>query len=251
MNLRQLPQRVMTVVSVLFFLVGCAAPFAATAPAKPPGKILFVGNSLSYFNSGLDYHLMKLVGSANPSLTLETDRIMLGGATLKRLWDDPSTHDKIAKPGLDAVVLQEDLPETDVATFKEYARLFVAEINKTGARPVLFMAWPYERLGKTTLDDIVKAHHDIAKELGVEVAPVGLAFQRAAKERPSLDMYGSDREHPSMAGTYLAVNVLYATLYGKSPEGLTYLPTEGDLSQDDASFLQRIAWETVQAYQAP
>ena len=42
--------------------------------------------------------------------------------------------------------------------------------------------------------------------------------------------------------------LLYATLFGISPEGLSYLP-EG-ITEDEADFLQRIAWETVQEYLA-
>jgi hypothetical protein len=44
-----------------------------------------------------------------------------------------------------------------------------------------------------------------------------------------------------------AVNVVYATLFDESPEGLTYCPR--GISEDEAAFLQRIAWETVQEYQ--
>ena len=66
------------------------------------------------------------------------------------------------------------------------------------------------------------------------------------KERPGLDMYASDREHPSISGTYLAANVVYATVFGKSPVGSTYFPS--GVGQEEAAFLQRIAWETVQGY---
>ena len=65
------------------------------------------------------------------------------------------------------VVLQEDLPETKVADFKEYAVKFVEEIRKTGARPVLLMAWAYRRLGWISMADIAQAHREVGKDLGV------------------------------------------------------------------------------------
>ena len=111
---------------------------------------------------------------------------------------------------------------------------------------MLFMAWGYERLGWITMEEIAQAHRDIATELGVDVAPVGLAWQRAMKERPELDMYIADREHPSVYGTYLAVNVVYATVFGESPAGLAYRPS--GISEDETAFLQRIAWETVRDF---
>ena len=144
-------------------------------------------------------------------------------------------------------------------TIRERFGDFVTEIVDAGAEPVLFMAWAYERLGWITMQEIAQAHYGIGEELGVAVAPVGIAWQRAMEERPDLDMYGDDEEHPSIYGTYLAVNVVYATVYGMSPEGLTYLSDDhrvlpnGDvvfgIDEEDAAFLRRVAWETVQERQ--
>jgi hypothetical protein len=70
-----------------------------------------------------------------------------------------------------------------------------------------------------------------------------------------------------LPGTYLTLCVLYATLFDRSPVGLTYrmadvgpadeaywywhlnMEKDWQLSADDAAFLQRIAWETAQEYQ--
>jgi hypothetical protein len=230
---------IIAVILVLSFLVGCGgstpdpvseAP-ASTPTPKPPtptpkslNKILFV---------------------------IEADAVAMAGFTLKKMWDYPTARKLIGEGAYDVVVLQEDIPETLVDTFHEYARKFNAEIKEAGAEPVLFMAWSYERLGRTTMEEIDQAHRDIATELGIEVAPVGLAWQRAMEERPGLDMYDLDREHPSIYGTYLAINVVYATVFGESPIGLAYLPSEsGGVTEEEAAFLQRIAWETVQEYHA-
>jgi len=105
------------------------------------------------------------------------------------------------------------------------------------------MAWPYERLNWVSQKEIAKAHHSIAKELNVPVAPVGLAFQRSLAARPELSMLGRDKEHETIHGTYLAACVIHATLFGISPVGLGYHPA--GVSADEAKFLQRIAWETT------
>ena len=184
-------------------------------------------------------------------MVIEADTVLHMGAELEEIWEYSVAREKIDKGAYDVVVLQEDISLTDVDTFHEYARKFDAEIKETGAETVLFMAWSYERLGWITMEEIAQAHRDIATELGVDVAPVGLAWQRAMEERPDLDMYGSDREHPSIYGTYLAINVVYATVFEKSPIGLAYLPSEGGgMTEEEAAFLQRIAWETIQEYQA-
>ena len=238
---------------MLAVIVG-ACTFSAlkpTATPEPSAKMLFVGNSFTFWNGGLDLHIEQLARTANPPLVIEADSVVQGGASLETMWEDTDARESIGKGGYDVVVLQEDIPETDTDTFFKYALKFAAEIREAGAEPVLFMAWPYERLGWFTMEQIAQAHRDIATELGIGVAPAGLAWQRAMKERPELDMYDSDQEHPSICGTYLAVNVVYATVLSKNPIGLAYLPSQGGgVTQEEAAFLQRLAWETVQEYQA-
>jgi hypothetical protein len=77
------------------------------------------------------------------------------------------------------------------------------------------------------------------------VIPAGLAFARAIKLQPDIELYQPDGRHPSMAGTYLAASTVYATLFGKSPVGLTYT---ADLDPGLVTLLQSVAWETVQEY---
>jgi hypothetical protein len=213
-------------------------------------KILFIGNSLTYWNNGLEYHLVKLAECNDPSPPIEANSVVKPGATLEDMWKDSKARDLIGTASYDVVVLQDDIPETNVATFQKYVRLFVKSVMSTGAKPVLYMTWPYERLGWITTEEIAKAHGEIALELEIDVAPVGLAWQYALCKRSELDMYGSDREHPSIFGTYLAVNVIYSTIFGMSTLGNTYRPAEGVVSDHEAEFLQIAAWKSLQGCQS-
>lgn len=237
---------------LVIFLQACAQPDVTTASqnprtvADPPRRILFIGNSLTYFNEGIYSHLQKMLASAVPPVAIEADKAVVGGQYFRTLWEQfPEPRRAIAR-GYDVVVLQEDLPETKVADFRQYAPKFVEEIRKTGGRPVLFMAWAYQRLGWISIAEIAQAHREVGKELGVDVAPVGLAWERVMKERPRLDLFDPDREHPNMHGTYLTTAVIYATVFRKSPVELPYVP--GGVNADDGAFLRRIAWETVEAW---
>jgi hypothetical protein len=241
-------------------------PEPAAATLDLPDKILFVGNFLTFYNDGLDQHMEQLAASASPPLVIEAD--FVGGGTkspLELVWTWTDAVEMIGTGDFDLVVLQEDLPLTDVDTFFEFARKFDAEIKKSGADTVLLMAWPYEEVEvrpstSMTIEEIAQAHRDLATELGVEVAPVGLAWQRAMEERPEVDLYNAGGTFPSIYGTYLAANVVYATVLGKDPSGLAYLPAEGiyplsngetvsGITEEEAAFLRRIAWETIQEYQ--
>ena len=214
--------------------------------ADPPRLILFIGNSLTYSNDGVYTHLQKMTASATQPIEITADRAVVGGQYFKTLWEQfPEPRRAIAR-GYDVVVLQEDLPETNVADFKRYAPLFVSEIRKTGARPVLLMAWAYKRLEWISMAEIAQAHREVGKELGVDVAPVGLAWERVMKERPDVNLFARDLEHPSIHGTYLETLVVYATLFRRSPVDTKYLPA--GVTPETGTFLRRVAWETVEAY---
>jgi hypothetical protein len=213
-----------------------------------PRTFLFVGDSFTYFQNGVYTHFERLAAASKPPLVVTADHSTFPGAFLHRLWDLKNPVKAIDTGSYDVVVLQEDIPETTVADFREYVGKFVAEIRKVHARPVLFMAWAYSRLGWISMTEIAQAHRDAAKELGVEVAPVGLAWQQASKQRPGMDFYGPDREHPSIYGTYLAACVLYATIYGYGPTGSAYVAP--GISPAEAAFLRGVAWQTVQDYRA-
>ena len=233
-------------------LASCrSVPQAPLSPTmKTPHRILFVGNSFTYYNGGLDSHFRQLAESAHPPQVLIADRATKGGATLKILQGLPEVHTKIRDGHYDLVVLQEDIPELkehEVAPFLEQVRLFDREIRDAGGRTALFMAWPYERLNWVGLETIAEAHRAIGKELNLPVAPVGLAFQRSLQARPGLAMLGKDREHETIHGTYLAANVIYATLFGGNPTGLAYRPP--GVSAEEATFLQGIAWSAVKEWQ--
>jgi hypothetical protein len=228
-------------------LIAVSHPSAQSAPPMPT-KILFVGDSFTYAQGGLDNHFTRLAASSPSPLVVSTARAVAGGAFLKVLWEMKTPVTAIDTGNFDVVVLQDDIPETNVDYFRQYARLFVDEVRKHNGRPILLMAWAYQRLGWISMLQIAEAHRTLARELNVDVAPVGLAWQRSIAERPALDMYDIDREHPSIYGTYLATCVVYATVYRTNPTGFTYVPA--GITPEVAGFLQRIAGEAVQDYAA-
>ena len=228
-------------------VTGRRGAVASVAPA--PRRLLFIGNSFTFYNGGIDQQVRLLAASAHPPRLLDVDRATKGGATLRILHGLGWVHEKIQEGHPDLVILQDDIPELkehDVAPFREHVRLFDAEIRRAGARSVLFMAWPYERLGWATWEQIEAAHREVGRELGIPVAPVGRALRRALEARPRLAMLGADKEHETLHGTYLAAVVIHAVAFGADPRGLTYRP-EG-VTEDEAAFLRDIAWRTVREW---
>jgi hypothetical protein len=130
------------------------------------------------------------------------------------------------------------------AVFHDYARRHSATVRAHGARPVFFMSWAYKDMPEMTAQ-LAEAYTVAGNANDALVIPAGLAFARSMAERPGLELYVPDLRHPSLAGTYLAAATTYATLYGKSPVGSSYVST---LDPAIAQFLQQIAWDTTQAY---
>jgi len=211
-----------------------------------PDKVLFVGNSFTYYNNGLQNHYEAIAQSAND---LVHSRMMTisGGHLPEHIAGLPSLA---ASDDWDVVVLQGyskgPISGDTARAFRKAAKQLVRVIRRNDAKPVFFMTWAYVDQPEMTvlLDD---AYTSIGKKLGAQVVPVGLAFERAIQQRPDLKLRTADRKHPTLAGTYLAACTFYAALHQQNPEGLSY--TAG-LDPDDVAFLQRAAWDTVEEYSA-
>jgi hypothetical protein len=244
--IKYFPKKIERTFLLIAFLVTAIhfQPFAQSLQA--PKKLLFIGNSLTYRNGGIEKHIVALAASAPTPNIIIANKATKGGATLKILNELTWVHDSINNGGYNLTILQEDIPELtehNVEPFYEFASKFNTEIKLAGSKTLLYMAWPYERLNWINLEQITEAHKFISKKLGIPVAPVGIAFENALKANPSIAMLGPDKEHASIHGTYLAVCVIYATIFQESPLGYTYFPI--GISKDEAPFLQKIAWETV------
>eukprot|EP00445_Apocalathium_hangoei_P039485 CAMPEP_0203953284 /NCGR_PEP_ID=MMETSP0359-20131031/86684_1 /ASSEMBLY_ACC=CAM_ASM_000338 /TAXON_ID=268821 /ORGANISM="Scrippsiella Hangoei, Strain SHTV-5" /LENGTH=530 /DNA_ID=CAMNT_0050886533 /DNA_START=26 /DNA_END=1615 /DNA_ORIENTATION=+ len=217
-------------------------------PLGPPRRLLFVGDSLTYYND-LDQHVAAFAQAADAvdRKRLVVDRAVKGGAPLKALWKKTDARKMIANNKYDVVILQEDLPETSVKDFQKYAAMFNDHCRATDAKVVLLMTWPYERLDWIWTEGISEEHQRAAESLGCGVAPAALAWERLEKSHPEINPYSEDEEHPSLAGTYLAAAVVFATLWDRSPVGLAHA---GGLDESTAATLQATAWETWQAWRA-
>jgi hypothetical protein len=69
----------------------------ASCQSQPPTHVLFIGNSYTFVNDGLDKQLEKLAPST------ETERIALGGYTLEKHWYDGNALRKIREGKWDYV----------------------------------------------------------------------------------------------------------------------------------------------------
>jgi hypothetical protein len=224
-------------------------PHTAVARVQPE-HVLMIGNSHIARLGGLDWLLESFVAAEGSSREFDAEAITKGGVTLAYHWQN-GAPDRIRSGEFDAVVLQGWLSGEETQTiepFIEHARLLDSVVREAGAETVFLMTWPRAVGDWSDLDDAIEAHRTIAAELGARVAPAAIAFDLAQAERPDLALIGEDHVHATWEGTYLAAATVYATLFGRSPEGLRYYFVGVD--PDDAAFLQRVAWQAVTEWQA-
>lgn len=229
-----------------FALLGLptTAVHAQEGQAKDEINVLFIGNSLTYRND-----LPKMIAAlakADKQRPMYHERETPGGCTFEKHWKDGKALAKIQSRKWDYVVLQDNSqgPLTKRESMFVHAKKFDAEIKKQGAKTILYMTWALQNKPEDQAA-ISKAYVDLSGELKSQIAPVGNAWEAVLKRDKQPILHTSDKKHPTATGTYLAACVFYATIYGRSPEGLP--DSIGNLTDEEARTLQAIAWKTVQA----
>ena len=233
---------------VMGWLILLCSAVSCMVTSKDPDptalRTLMVGNSFTFWNGGLWFPLQDLLGGKSVGIRVRPS--VQGGASLATHAARQRLTDQIAEGAYDLVILQGDIPESTVEAFEVNAATLVARVRKSGAEPLLFMTWDYDRLDWLSLEDIIAAHHRVADAHQLTLAPVGDAFLRVRKLRPGLDLYDSDREHPSLYGSYLALVILHATITGGDPRDELMMPRAfRRVSESDAEYLRQIAWQVV------
>lgn len=256
--------------AALFCLAAAGPVSAQTKPkllesgAANPASVLYIGNSFFYYNNSMHNHVGRLVRAAEPEHRFRSVSITISGSGFD--WHDVDSYfrpDAVSRYSFAAgnrivfnkldrlfdVAIMMDCSQCPVhpelkSVFQTYAKKHADTVRKHGAKPAFFMSWAYaDRPGMTA--ELAEAYTRAANDNDAFVIPAGLAFARSVALRPELNLYAPDKRHPSLAGTYLAANTIYAALFGKSPVGLKY--TAG-LDEATAAFLQAVAWEATQAY---
>lgn len=217
----------------------------------PPHRILFIGNSITYWNGGVNEHLQHFVLSAEAEADIQCSSITGGGYSLEMHYNNPSTLETISTGEWDYVVLQErtSRPIEEAELFYYYAALFDSVITAAGAQTVFFFSWPYQSQFSEMIENQAAAFNYIAQILDAPVIPVARAWQLALQQDPDFNLYYPDGNHPSVYGTYLAVCTFYAYFWNLSPVGISYVNDE-QITADERNFLQEIAWQTYLLYES-
>lgn len=233
----------------LLFLI----PLSTLAQSK---SVLFIGNSYTGVNN-LPVMTKDLALSLNDTLIIDSNTP--GGTTFNSHSNNATSLSKIGQGTWDYVVLQAQsqepsFPPTQVAAQTyPYAEILVDAILAANecTIPLFYMTWGRKNgdagncAGYPTIctydgmqGRLRESYLEMALDNQAEVSPVGAAWKYVRDNHPTINLYSADESHPSVAGSYLAACVHYASIYKKSPIGATYTSS---LANGDATILQNAA----------
>jgi len=269
MNRRSWLRWLMTSTLLGALLFACVS----AAPAPPATRVLFIGNSYTYFN-----HLPELVrqlADAAGAGPVQVRMVAPGGWRLQDHWEKGEAPGVLRGEHWDYVVLQEQsLLGNQVMVdgkprvgsdevFAPFAQKWAEAITKAGARPVFYATWA-RKASPEDQSKLTDAYSRAARTGGGILAPAGEAWKIVRGEAGAPELFVEDGSHPSAAGSYLAACTLVAAIFGKNPQGLpgrvagapVNLETEKvepgktavlvDLPPADAARLQAAAWKAWQ-----
>jgi hypothetical protein len=235
------------------FLSMCSFGPEAYEPDPNDTKILFIGNSLTFY---WDMPIMFAQIADQSGKALFVDQWTFGGASLEDIYNYPETGSKIRQYAWDYVVLQGS--SYHIAFPAEHAYIYPAIIglkdlivsNNRDTQILFFMDWAMKdsviwNQQKYDYSDFQKMIRDgtllVADSLNLKVAPVGWAWKQVVENRPDIELYEIDRGHPSLKGSYLQACVYYASIYLDSIN----VPYYRSIPQEEAEYLQNTANKTV------
>lgn len=270
-------------------------------------RLFIIGNS---FSKNATAYLPNFVKENHHQLMV--GRAELGGCSLQQHWEyaeaaEANPEDPKGKPyngkslrmllsegTWDVVTMQQfSYLSGDIGSYSPYAQKLCDYIKslQPNAKIVLHQGWAYrsdaKKFGRVAPEQPAKnqqemwqksrtAYHAVAKQLKLEIIPVGDAFNTVATEPeyryvkdmnfdvehpvfPNLPVQTNslnmgyywkdnalvfDPNHANEAGRYLGSLIWYAILFKESPEKLTYLPKE--VPAGFAAYLRSIAAKTIE-----
>ncbi|MDB5957039.1 hypothetical protein [Ramlibacter sp.] len=239
-------------------------PKLTDAGITDPASAIWIGNSFFYYNNSMHGHVGQFIAAGMPGFRHRGTSVTISGSGFD--WHDVESYfrpNAIGSYSFDAnnnitfnkldrlfdVAIVMDCSQCPIhpqlaPVFVRNAKLNADTFRRHGAKPVFFMSWAYQDKPEMTAQ-LAEAYTREGNNNDAFVIPAGLAFARSVAQRPDLNLYASDKRHPSLAGTYLAAATVYASLFKRSPVGSSY--TAG-LEPAVARHLQTVAWDTVQAY---
>lgn len=198
---------------LIFLSVAFGQIYAQKEQTKKAIKIIFVGNSLTYYHNipklleeigKIDKQKIKTTSFTNPDYSLEDH------------WNEGKVQNALQKEHFDFMVAQQGssaLPESQ-QMLKNYTQKYANECKKYGTELNLYMVWPMKSRF-FDFDNVIYSYTEAAKFVNASLSSVGLAWKKVWEKMPNMSFYEADGLHPTKKASILASMVIYARLFKK------------------------------------
>jgi hypothetical protein len=191
-------------------------------------RVLFVGNSLTYWND-MPKMVSQLARGDSGARRLFVVRYTAPGWDLRRASRNDGLRSLLQEVNWDDLVLQERSSEPH-----PFYQALHERVASRGGRTTLWV------VGAPDPETFIRA----ARTLPASLALVDAAFWEADQRRPGIDLRDDDEGHPNREGSFLMACLFYATLTGRDPHLSAY---SAGLQPADAEFFKDVAWDVHRA----
>ncbi len=193
-------------------------------------KILFIGNSYTFFNDMPTAFFEKIAKSLG--YDVEVESVTCGGYTLEGFADENDREgarlaETVRGKKYDCIIFQEQSvrPHRDRAKFLSGLEKLCKKLENQTEKKVLYATWGRKEGSQTLADlgitsremteSLAASYKEAGELIGADVANVGLVFMKMTESFPSLELYDPDLSHPSALGSFIAALVLVETVFGE------------------------------------
>lgn len=216
----------------LFVLVFTFVVFSAGVFAQPM-RVLFVGNSYTHYNN-----MPKILEqmAENKGVRVEVTMDAKSNHTFEMHSKRKELYKTIRSSKWDYVILQGFSRELaqDQAVIDSLSLPFLKKlldsiyINNSCTNVLLYQTWGYDGgyqedsldidwSYQTMSDRIHQGYLYVSQQLNLSIVPVGKVWETVKENHPQIQLYQTDKQHPSLAGSFLAASCFYAALFKTAP----------------------------------
>jgi len=188
-----------------------AQPVVIITTSDSAKKILFVGNSLTYYNDLPN--LVTRVGK-DSGVEIKAEMIAYPNYALEDHWNDGTIQTLIANKKYDFVVVQQG-PSSQAdgrAMLLDYGARIKNICIPHNTKLAFFMVWP-AFANFSTFDGVIKNYGDAAVATNSLLCPVGQVWKDHFQATGDHYYYGPDMFHPSPKGSESAALIIFKTLF--------------------------------------
>jgi hypothetical protein len=221
-----------------------AFPAQAQILANKDLNILFIGNSYTATNN-MPKMIEKIAASdTRGNYRIHTESVTIGGAGLKKLWQEGQALKALRSQAWNFVVLQD---QSVWAQYKEsidssyqIAPIWANAIKLQDSKAVLFITWPrkpnstwYSNADTAFMQSaqLMQAQTNfhskkIAALLNASEVPIGNYWLYALGKDSKIELYSGDGSHPSVVGSYFTALIFYRYFTARPLDDVDYFPSE-------------------------